>query len=697
MKRLSTCLFAMFCFCFLSGAIQGFRNGSLTQIKSLAVGKSTATTSTTAFEVGSTQGGLVSIPCPAYVSTSSASVTAGACMYNTTTGKINVSSASAWAEVGSSTGAGGIFAGGQNLLSNNSWETDSTLWSATAGIYTRTTATQHIIPPGVGAAAWDSAALGDIFSNTAVTITAGDGVSYRNIVGSVSAKCGGAANTCAHVLEVFDSSAAVVLNSVAITFSSVSFTRTSVNAIAPSTATLQLRTRSMANEPVVYEDDSYLGLAEGFNISSFAQGQFAGKSYFATTANCSAWSRTNTAIGVLASDTDCPGPTIEVQKIGSWQTTDADLPQQTINNLPPGVYLVYANFTSNSSGSNITEWAISDGTTTSGRSAGSDATAETDNPAVVGYFEYTTAGNRTFAVHCSASASACTILNNVSNEQLEFTIVRYPLANEQAYTTDNADYGWTLVTVTNTWTTNTTTTAYERRVGDSAYYHIKVATAGAPDTATLTITLPTGRVIDTTKIPGGAPTDALYFWSATGGTVNSGARAQQICGIYKSTTAFYVGYDDGGGNCAGLTQAAPFTYGATDYVDFIVGPIPIVGWATTNRAPQLVNSVLNTSSGATRVEAALLNCDSAAAITSQHGSWISSIGNIASGACAITLTSGTFAAQPYCWISENGAATTTLERQTVTPSSATAVSIDCSTAAIDCTSFDVSLMCMGAK
>ncbi|MGV8130682.1 MAG: hypothetical protein ACP5N7_01105 [Candidatus Pacearchaeota archaeon] len=64
--------------------------------------------------------------------------------------------------------------------------------------------------------------------------------------------------------------------------------------------------------------------------------------------------------------------------------------------------------------------------------------------------------------------------------------------------------------------------------------------------------------------------------------------------------------------------------------------------------PNIINSISTTYLGQVRTERAVLNCDSGSAITSQLGSWVSSIGNISSGICTVTLNSGIFNTTPIC-------------------------------------------------
>ena len=159
----------------------------------------------------------------------------------------------------------------------------------------------------------------------------------------------------------------------------------------------------------VFLDDAFAGPQE-LKIDS-DDSKIAGYSYFAATANCT-WARSSTAMGAFTADTDCPGPTISYSSMGEWQTTDSDLPRQTINNLPPGVYKAtftgVAMYNTTSAANAVT---ITDGTTTCvSQQASPQASAE---PAVTVscVFKYTEAGNRSFELYGSAASSTINIDN----------------------------------------------------------------------------------------------------------------------------------------------------------------------------------------------------------------------------------------------------------------------------------------------
>lgn len=132
---------------------------------------------------------------------------------------------------------------------------------------------------------------------------------------------------------------------------------------------------------------------------------------------------------------------------------------------------------------------------------------------------------------------------------------------------------WTSFTPTGTWSANSTYTGMWRREGDSIRVRCRVTTSGAPTSATLNINIPNSSAwtIDTAKFA--AITEDLWMGRAV--VRDAGSASYDAAVAYQSTTA--VGficlgitthsgsvYDKG---LSGVTQAAPFTFGASDMVD----------------------------------------------------------------------------------------------------------------------------------
>jgi hypothetical protein len=151
------------------------------------------------------------------------------------------------------------------------------------------------------------------------------------------------------------------------------------------------------------------------------------------------------------------------------------------------------------------------------------------------------------------------------------------------------------VTPTGTWISNSTYTGFLKRVGDRAKIKMKVALSGAPTSATLTFNLPSGVVIDTTKLLTANGNNYLLgksqvYDSSSGLTYQGRIR-------YSSTTVIQpVDFSVSGAqvDTASITQAAPVTFATGDYVE-IEAEFPVVGWSS--------NTVMSQDTDTRRVNA----------------------------------------------------------------------------------------------
>lgn len=139
---------------------------------------------------------------------------------------------------------------------------------------------------------------------------------------------------------------------------------------------------------------------------------------------------------------------------------------------------------------------------------------------------------------------------------------------------------WVSWTPTGTWTTNSTYTGQWRQVGDTREYKVKIALAGAPTAANLSVNLPAGHVIDTAKLP---QTTAGTGTLGYGSILDSGVAIFPAAVNYSTTTqvALYATvanatYD----TFTNITQAAPTTFGASDAID-IQFSVPILGLSSS--------------------------------------------------------------------------------------------------------------------
>lgn len=147
---------------------------------------------------------------------------------------------------------------------------------------------------------------------------------------------------------------------------------------------------------------------------------------------------------------------------------------------------------------------------------------------------------------------------------------------------------WTSCTATGSWITNTTYTCLKRRNGELTDYQIKAATSGAPTATNLLLTLPTGDVIDTTKLID-STVGLGELPNASGSAIDAGNNGHAITVAYQTTGSVAIMRDIVGGagllgdpilTGNGVSNTAPFTFGSGDSVvaNFSV---PIVGQAAS--------------------------------------------------------------------------------------------------------------------
>lgn len=182
-----------------------------------------------------------------------------------------------------------------------------------------------------------------------------------------------------------------------------------------------LRIQRASGDPASIKVDSvFVGL-------DTARGEWVGAAYFGTTSSCT-WTRSNSALGAFGTTAACPGPGVDSGANpgpGIIQTSDVDLPQVTVNDLPPGCYTVIATFTGfQSSTSGSPSYAIHDGATYTSVVAGLANNGSQTPVTLVGQYCYAGLGNRTFEIRGAASSGAVNVDNQTGNSRLTFSIYK---------------------------------------------------------------------------------------------------------------------------------------------------------------------------------------------------------------------------------------------------------------------------------
>jgi hypothetical protein len=445
--------------------------------------------------------------------------------------------------------------------------------------------------------------------------------------------------------------------------------KTSTNFVFPSSGSVGVALYSTAaylsGTAIGSIDKGYVGLAT--NPAQVSQAQFIGSAYFPTTASCS-WSRTNTAIGPFTSTAACPGPTVEFNPgQGTIQTTDTDLPKVTVTNLAPGYCKATFQHRVDTSSTGVIDFRISDGTTTSGGAGSSPNTTTAGAQTTVGWFNYTTAGDRTFELQASASTGSVTVNNSSGNNRTWFSLECYPAQTQTGYRPDQTPASWS--GYQNGWTGSSSVCATS-----STTYQDTSACTG------ITLNPITSRNITCTQTSGSLPgidcslprsgtfnVCAQYQQTPYTGTQRIAARLMAgstimnpgleinpsaasmffpttICGKYVATASGTTTFKLQLANSANQTGlVVPSTSGSAGIVWTVdEGDAP-------QAAPYLMGSVTCDSAGACPTNSATVSCSpSTCAISSQTGAWLSSVSYNSAGTYTLNITSGKYSATPTC-------------------------------------------------
>lgn len=158
---------------------------------------------------------------------------------------------------------------------------------------------------------------------------------------------------------------------------------------------------------------------------------------------------------------------------------------------------------------------------------------------------------------------------------------------EEILIVDTASGAWQIVnrripvvgasyTPTGASSTNTTYSGYWRRVGDLMVLQGKISFSGVPDNVVMTITLPSGVTIDTSKWPFGTSNCGIGS-----GIVRASGAPYGCSPIYSSTTAIEFtaisASSASNHDLVSVTRSVPNTAGNNDYIGF-TATIPISGW-----------------------------------------------------------------------------------------------------------------------
>jgi hypothetical protein len=314
------------------------------------------------------------------------------------------------------------------------------------------------------------------------------------------------------------------------------------------------------------------------NMGKMAQAFLTGTANWPITALCS-WDNTATSYANFPVDSDCPNPTVT----GSVSAPATKVPAITFNATAGRTYQVVVTGTFYSSNADSKLMRLSDGTVST-----NEVTMFLSGDIIPSNtFTYipTSSGIKTLNVQTRVSSGSITLYNQSvgGNAALQFSVYEFPAASEVVQTAEQKDTDWISFTPTGTWSTNTTYSGKWRRVGDEMEIQYLVSTSGAPTAVALKLNMPSGYLIDSSKLL--TSTDPDSYRVGQGTAVDAGVQYYTLTATYETSSIIFINRDSTstGANPVNINlgssvvNTSPFTWGAGDYITIKV-KVPIQGW-----------------------------------------------------------------------------------------------------------------------
>lgn len=447
-------------------------------------------------------------------------------------------------------------------------------------------------------------------------------------------------------LQILDGSSNVLSSSPVLTNASV---WTAAEATYPCGSARQVRlTQTEAGTGAAVNLGVYYGKNQ--NIGTVAQPVVVAVGYIAGTTACD-WSRTNATLGAFGTDADCPGVTVTENNTsyGTLQTTDADLPNFTVNSLAKGKYRVTMtglSIPATGAAGDTQTVAIYDGTSYDGRQSMQYASSGAHPSTLVGIFNYTTTANVTFSIHGASSASAIVLRNTNTQSRLQFIIERLP-DQEQVVRMSQTNFDWTTCP-TLTYTGFGTPSAIDLKCSRQGS-NLKVKgrfTAGTTTAVIASFTIPYGLTASSSK--------ATTSVSPHGTSIRDGGGAaySKYLTLLASAgdTTIKFGSANDSDTQAPLTALNGNAFASSGQILTIDLNVPIQGWEENQNAPLIAGGVTSGYSGTVRIEAASIS--STGVVTETTGDWISGNCTVAGGGNenkACVIITGIFSSAPVCF------------------------------------------------
>jgi hypothetical protein len=334
--------------------------------------------------------------------------------------------------------------------------------------------------------------------------------------------------------------------------------------------------------------------------------------------------------------------------MGSWQTTDSDLPRVTINNLPSGKYKATFTFLSFTSNGNHPVFAINDGSTTCEPISTEQSNAHASSQVISCTFSYSNSGNRVFELYTGISSNTSRILNSYTNPRGSTKFILEYFGSSSVYTSTNADTDWascghTTSSFTGFGTVSNIETQCKRQGGDLLMKG--KFTSGVSTAVEARISLPIWNGVQlssegTTRIPSIQQSGLFSANIAT-----TAGYANDIAALIEPSVTYFTIRTPGSSS---LTKANGSAITGSPATPSFNVRIPVSGWQNSNIIIGQFKEVVTTPN-VNKPALCSAKISSTGVISNQKGGCFASCTNATTPVCTFTSNYWVSGEIPNCW------------------------------------------------
>lgn len=246
-------------------------------------------------------------------------------------------------------------------------------------------------------------------------------------------------------------------------------------------------------------------------------------------------------------------------------------------------------------------------------------------------------GEITFSQYEAFASGFHGIGNTTLGFQMEIRVPIQGWGPGGAIAADQTDYGWTAYTPTvSNFGTVSSTDCYHSRVATDLLVRCRFVTSTGGAASEARVSFPTGLTSSA----------SIGTLEHAGNLLMNATSVGVLAALVEPSVTYFTFSRDS--STSNLNKVNGSTLAASGFTYSMEARVPIAGWVANQRAPTLVGSVTSGSVTAERIERIKVTNSGTPTISSQSGSWVTSLTDNGVGDTTINIASGMFSSAPTC-------------------------------------------------